>query len=589
MSNTNPDVHVGKDGWLFLGGGNNDFMSYMRGVKKLPSTTIDYWQIILANRKQWFEKAGIKYIHVFAPEKATVYPEFLQEKINPSFGHISALAGSCPDLFLNVLPYFNSIKETYQLYDKTDTHWNRVGAFACYQLICSVLHYEFCNDLFSGEKKSVNVLLDLGAKLSPPQREQVDLLIRSPNTVRAFANLLVRYKEKHKIENEVGLHVGSRAVFKNDSAPYPDKVVIFGDSFAEYRPGRLTEMFAETFSEVHFCWSANIDYDYVEQVRPSIVITELCERFAVTPPNDKFQTDNFARQRLKSYYLDRNPPVPVIVPELATEPSPEAVVSIKPKHRSPLPFTGLRGPDYLIVGSMKCGTTILNDYINDHPGVHPAKQKEIHYFSLYLNKGEEWYANFFDQAPDDKVTGEASPTYFDMTHGSPLPQLIGSTLPNAKIIAVIKDPVDRAISHFFHLRNINKIPAFQSLDPNVVFSGDLFRKYHEEFLMNPDLWPMRNVLDFGNYVLRLQTYKQIFGDKFIVINNSDLWTNGQAVMDRVFKHLGLTTYQSAMFERKSYVTSSSLKQIDPNAIRCLEEYYRPDVEMLNRQFGIKIR
>jgi hypothetical protein len=454
-------------------------------------------------------------------------------------------------------------------------------------LICSVLKYQPLSDLTSGRKKPVNALLDLGAKLSPPQREQVDLLLRDPKAKRVFANLLVRHKEKHKIENEVGLHVGSRAVFRNDSAPYSDKVVIFGDSFAEYRVGRITEMFAETFSEVHFCWSANVDYAYVGKVRPNIVITELCERFAVIPPNDRFLADNFARQRLKSYYLDRTLPT-MVLGQVSTA-SPAAVVSIKPNHRSPLPLTGLRGPDYVIVGSMKCGTTILNDYINDHSSVHPAKQKEIHYFSLNFNKGEEWYADFFDQAPDDKVTGEASPTYFDMTHGLALPQLIRTTLPDAKIIAIIKDPVDRALSHFFHLRNINKIPAFQSLDPNEVFSGDLFRKYHEEFLVSPELWPMRNVLDFGNYFLRVHTYKQVFGDKFIVINNRDLWENGQLVMDQLFKHLGLSTYQSAMFERKAYVTSSALKQIDHEAIHCLEEYYKLDAEMLNRQFGISLR
>lgn len=587
MQNIDPDVHIGKGGWLFLDGGGNDFMTYLRGKKELPQATVDLWRAVLTARVQWFSTAGIKYLHVFAPEKASIYSEYIQDSINPAQGHIAKFARCFPGLFLNVLPYFESIKNEYILYDKTDTHWNRVGAISCYQLICSILKYRSASDLTAGERRPVNALFDLGSKLSPQRREKVDLISRELSAARVFSNVLVRYKEKNNLHNEVGLHVGSRVIFRNHSALYPEKVVIFGDSFAEYRPGRLTEMMAETFEEVHFCWSANIDFDYVRRVQPTIVISELCERFAVTPPTDTIKLDAFARSRLVKYEKERQAAPPI--PNWNPEGSQHAVHRAKPKHRSPLPMTGKRGPDYIIVGGMKCGTTILNDYINSHPAVHPAKQKEIHYFSLYYGKGEDWYASFFDQAASDKTTGEASPTYLDLTNGSSLPELIRKTLPNVRIIAIVKDPVDRALSHFFHLRNINKIRYFQSLDPNQMFCGDLFRRYNEEFLLTPELLPMRYVLDFGNYFLKLQAFKSAFRDQLLIINNNDLWTDGQTVMDRVFGHLQLDAYRSPVFERKAYVTSSVLKKIDSVAIDSLVEYYKPDLEMMRRHFGIELR
>ena len=302
MKNTN-NVIFGKDDWLFLGEGTNDFMSYVRGNKKLSTAITNNWINLLLTRKKWFHATGIKYIHVFAPEKATVYPEFLLENVNQNLGHISVLSQRNPDVFLNVLPYFRSIKNKHQLYSKTDTHWNYFGAFACYQLICSILGYEFNTDIVNGENKFIKVLYDLGGKLTPPQYENIQTLKKKLKSERSFSNLLIRYKEKNSIENEVGLHVGSRVIFNNNKAMHQEKVIIFGDSFSEYRLGRLTEMFAETFSEVHFCWSASIDYNYIKRIKPNIVITELCERFAVMVPNDEFNVDSFARNRLKKYLM----------------------------------------------------------------------------------------------------------------------------------------------------------------------------------------------------------------------------------------------------------------------------------------------
>jgi hypothetical protein len=299
-------VVMGKKNWLFLNQGNNEFMSYVSGKKQLSAQTIDYWKKTLQRRKDWFAERNIKYVHVFAPEKVTVYPEFFYTKVNIDNGHIAVLAKACGSLFLNVIPYFNQVKQKHQLYDKTDTHWNYQGAAACYQLICSVLKYDFNMKIFTGERKALDTVCDLGNKLIPPRRETISVPKAPEGYQRQFANLLVRYKEKHRIENEAGLHVGSRVIFRNENAPYAEKVIIFGDSFAEYRRYRLTSMFAETFKEVHFCWSSNIDYAYVEREQPTIVISELAERFAINAPDDmNFKADAFARKRLKEYLMSQ--------------------------------------------------------------------------------------------------------------------------------------------------------------------------------------------------------------------------------------------------------------------------------------------
>lgn len=116
-------------------------------------------------------------------------------------------------------------------------------------------------------------------------------------------------------------------------------------------------------------------------------------------------------------------------------------------------------PDFVIVGAQKAGTTSLYHYLSQHPQIFPSFEKEVHYFDggLQANvdtytKGLDWYkANFprRETVGEHGVVGEASPLY--MFH--PLvPKRIAEALPEIKIIAVLRNPTERAISHYFHER-----------------------------------------------------------------------------------------------------------------------------------------
>jgi hypothetical protein len=109
---------------------------------------------------------------------------------------------------------------------------------------------------------------------------------------RVAVNPIVAYKERHALTNDAGLHRGSNVVFVNDSAGvHPARIVLFGDSFSEYRPHLLMGMLAETFREIHFIWSLGIDWTYVRRFEPDFVITEATERFMHFVPADDFDLD----------------------------------------------------------------------------------------------------------------------------------------------------------------------------------------------------------------------------------------------------------------------------------------------------------
>jgi hypothetical protein len=108
-----------------------------------------------------------------------------------------------------------------------------------------------------------------------------------------------------------------------------------------------------------------------------------------------------------------------------------------------------RLPDFIIIGAPRTGTTALFDCLGRHPDVVPAHKKELHFFDHKWDRGLDWYTSQFAHAPAAAVTGEATPRY--MANRTAMERLV-ATVPEALLICVLRDPVERAHSHFYYRR-----------------------------------------------------------------------------------------------------------------------------------------
>lgn len=105
-------------------------------------------------------------------------------------------------------------------------------------------------------------------------------------------------------------------------------------------------------------------------------------------------------------------------------------------------------PSFIIVGAQKAGTTSLYKYLVQHSAIKSTLLKEVHYFDLNYDRPLSWYQSFFPlKNKEDTITGEASPYY--MFHPLALKR-IANLNPDIKIIVMLRDPVSRAISHYYH-------------------------------------------------------------------------------------------------------------------------------------------
>lgn len=116
------------------------------------------------------------------------------------------------------------------------------------------------------------------------------------------------------------------------------------------------------------------------------------------------------------------------------------------------PVAGARLPDFLIIGSPKSGTTSLAAWLGAHPDVFVPPQKELHFFSRddRWALGPDWYASEFAPA-GRRLAGEATPNYLDDEAVAPR---LADTVPDARLIAIVREPVERAWSHHCYDRDL---------------------------------------------------------------------------------------------------------------------------------------
>jgi hypothetical protein len=107
-------------------------------------------------------------------------------------------------------------------------------------------------------------------------------------------------------------------------------------------------------------------------------------------------------------------------------------------------------PRAVILGAQKSGTTSLHFYLVQHPGVIEPLRKEVHFFDLHYERGEAWYRAHFGKIDRPGVNIDASPYY--LFHPA-VPARLHAMLPDARLLVLLRDPVRRAYSHYWHERD----------------------------------------------------------------------------------------------------------------------------------------
>jgi hypothetical protein len=243
-----------------------------------------------------------------------------------------------------------------------------------------------------------------------------------------------------------------------------------------------------------------------------------------------------------------------------------------------------QAPHFLIIGAQKAGTTSLHKYISEHPRVRAAARKEMHFFDLNFEKGLSWYLECFPSLEPGYITGDASPYY--LVH--PLvPQRVQKLFPDIKLIILLRDPVERTISHYKH----SKYKQHESLSFEDALSQESQRLAgeYEELMHNPDYksysYRHYSYKERSRYVEQLQRWFSFFSrEQFLIIKSEDLFTHPREVTNQVFSFLGLEPYRLPAYPH--YNKTSYFLVVDKDLRVKLATYFKPYNQALKELVGI---
>ncbi len=185
--------------------------------------------------------------------------------------------------------------------------------------------------------------------------------------------------------------------------------------------------------------------------------------------------------------------------------------------------TDIKGslPDFLIIGAMKAGTTSLHSYLGKHPEIHTSELKEINFFSSedkYI-KGIHWYKKHF--ITDKRIKGESSQGYSRAHMTKNVPEKIHETIPNVKLIYILRDPVERIISHYYE---------------TVSQDTYILKNFVSAIIKNPN----NNWVKTSSYYWQLEKYLLFFKrDQFLFITSEELKKSKLNTLNKVFTFLGV--------------------------------------------------
>jgi hypothetical protein len=246
-------------------------------------------------------------------------------------------------------------------------------------------------------------------------------------------------------------------------------------------------------------------------------------------------------------------------------------------------------PDFVVIGAMRCGTSQFYNFLTQHPNVEPPAKKEVHYFDRpkHLDQGIEWYRRCFPQPKwndgQRSITGEATPNYL---FNPSVPKRMAAVIPHARLIVLMRNPVDRAYSHY-HLQ-VRRGRETRSFEEAVeAEQARLLRKAgktpEDEDRAGADQI-RSSYLSRGVYVDQLRRWSKFFDDEqMLVLKSEDFFKRTTDTMKLVQDFLGLP-YREPELQRRG--TKYDYEPMDPTIRQRLEAFFEPHNRRLYEYLGV---
>lgn len=252
-------------------------------------------------------------------------------------------------------------------------------------------------------------------------------------------------------------------------------------------------------------------------------------------------------------------------------------------------------PDFLIIGAQKSGTSSLYAYLAQHPRVRRTLKKEVHYFDARFKKSLDWYRSCFPEPQRDSgcqatdgplLAGEATPYY--MFHPC-VPQRVAKVLPAVKLLAILRNPVDRAYSHYHMAVRARREQL--SFEDAIAAEADRLEGEVERFLADDTYHSQVHIFNSylarGVYVDQLVRWAAFFApDQMLILEAADLRAAPAATVRNALDFLELPP---AKFNFAESYNTRQYPPLNPATRNRLVEYFEPHNRRLYDFLGVDFK
>jgi hypothetical protein len=253
-------------------------------------------------------------------------------------------------------------------------------------------------------------------------------------------------------------------------------------------------------------------------------------------------------------------------------------------------------PDFLIIGSTRCGSTSLHGWVTAHPLV-ATTPKEIHFFNMNYYRGTDWYRGHFPsvQERDESVSRHGRPFLVGEATASYLahywtPRRLRKLLPDARLIVSLRDPVERAHSqyHYFRRRGPVEVEPLPTFEEAITAEEGRLRGEVEREIADPHYHSWRvyrwGYLRTSRYAEHLERWFEVFPrEQFLFLNFHELIRDPRTALEQVCEHLGLPQSENAELPA---LNGGLYLPVAPATRARLDEHFAPHNERLRELTGI---
>ena len=281
-------VLIGRQGWLFLSrlADFTNEIDYYRAVKPFSLRELAEFKRVLEERRDWLAGRGIKYLFMLAPNKSTIYPEFMPASVNrvhprTRMDQLADYLARYSDLrILDLRPALLKEKQSLRVYHKTDSHWNYLGGYIAYREMLQRLGEYLpgvtpmpLGDFVVGQAEGAEG--DLASMLSLRSDRWREITITVEPKIPFRSHPAPPTPGFAPVNSWIHMDVTERA-----GAPIPAAVMV-RDSFAH----QLIPFLSETFARIVYIWDWDLHFypDVMEKEKPRVVIDEMAERSLLNP------------------------------------------------------------------------------------------------------------------------------------------------------------------------------------------------------------------------------------------------------------------------------------------------------------------